>query len=103
MLPDLPEAPAEAARLTELRPTAVQDRVEADLALGGGPGRRTRLPGGRLPRRAGAPHRRHADPVRRAHRARCARGFPYRGHGRHGTAAGRPGGRAPLLLREYPA
>ncbi|MET7322457.1 BTAD domain-containing putative transcriptional regulator [Streptomyces sp. NPDC005549] len=35
-LPDLPEAPAEAARLTELRLTAVQDRVEADLALGGG-------------------------------------------------------------------
>ncbi|MEU4984067.1 BTAD domain-containing putative transcriptional regulator [Streptomyces sp. NPDC021969] len=36
-LPDLPEAPAEAARLTELRLTAVQDRIEADLALGGGP------------------------------------------------------------------
>ncbi|WP_399889494.1 ATP-binding protein [Streptomyces sp. BBFR51] len=36
-LPDLPLAPAEAARLTELRLTAVQDRVEADLALGGGP------------------------------------------------------------------
>ncbi|MFD7064912.1 BTAD domain-containing putative transcriptional regulator [Streptomyces sp. NPDC059906] len=36
-LPDLPEVPAAAARLTELRLTAVQDRVEADLALGGGP------------------------------------------------------------------
>ncbi|WP_217162248.1 BTAD domain-containing putative transcriptional regulator [Streptomyces sp. AC512_CC834] len=36
-LPDLPHVPAEAARLTELRLTAVQDRVEADLALGGGP------------------------------------------------------------------
>ncbi|WP_159330361.1 ATP-binding protein [Streptomyces tendae] len=36
-LPDLPEVPAEAARLTELRLTAVQDRIEADLALGGGP------------------------------------------------------------------
>lgn len=36
-LPDLPQAPSEAARLTELRLTAVQDRVEADLALGGGP------------------------------------------------------------------
>ncbi|MCV2462980.1 tetratricopeptide repeat protein [Streptomyces sp. ICN988] len=36
-LPDLPRAPAEADRLTELRLTAVQDRVEADLALGGGP------------------------------------------------------------------
>lgn len=36
-LPDLPAAPAEAIRLTELRLTAVQDRVEADLALGGGP------------------------------------------------------------------
>ncbi|WP_399943167.1 ATP-binding protein [Streptomyces sp. BBFR25] len=35
-LPDLPEAPAETARLTELRLTAVQDRVEAELALGGG-------------------------------------------------------------------
>ncbi|MFG3126203.1 ATP-binding protein [Streptomyces tendae] len=36
-LPDLPEVPTEAARLTELRLTAVQDRIEADLALGGGP------------------------------------------------------------------
>ncbi|MEU5743193.1 BTAD domain-containing putative transcriptional regulator [Streptomyces tendae] len=36
-LPDLPEVPAEAARLTELRLTAVQDRIEADLALGAGP------------------------------------------------------------------
>ncbi|GHB65150.1 SARP family transcriptional regulator [Streptomyces viridiviolaceus] len=36
-LPDLPGAPAEAARLTELRLAAVQDRIEADLALGGGP------------------------------------------------------------------
>ncbi|MFD5648575.1 BTAD domain-containing putative transcriptional regulator [Streptomyces sp. NPDC127039] len=36
-LPDLPEVPAAAARLTELRLTAVQDRIEADLALGGGP------------------------------------------------------------------
>ncbi|MFC8086644.1 ATP-binding protein [Streptomyces sp. NPDC057340] len=35
-LPDLPEAPAEAARLSELRLTAVQDRIEADLALGAG-------------------------------------------------------------------
>ncbi|MFL9659445.1 ATP-binding protein [Streptomyces sp. PB17] len=36
-LPDLPEVPAEADRLTELRLTAVQDRIEADLALGAGP------------------------------------------------------------------
>ncbi|MYX45198.1 AfsR/SARP family transcriptional regulator, partial [Streptomyces sp. SID89] len=36
-LPDLPDAHAETARLAELRLTAVQDRVEADLALGGGP------------------------------------------------------------------
>lgn len=36
-LPDLPGASAEAARLTELRLAAVQDRIEADLALGGGP------------------------------------------------------------------
>ncbi|WP_282089795.1 ATP-binding protein [Streptomyces tendae] len=36
-LPDLPEVPAEADRLTELRLTAVQDRIEADLALGVGP------------------------------------------------------------------
>ncbi|MGX1510949.1 ATP-binding protein [Streptomyces collinus] len=36
-LPDLPEVPAEAARLTELRLTAVRDRIEADLALGAGP------------------------------------------------------------------
>lgn len=35
-LPDPPRAPAEADRLTELRLTAVQDRVEADLALGSG-------------------------------------------------------------------
>ncbi|MFK0154561.1 BTAD domain-containing putative transcriptional regulator [Streptomyces sp. NPDC090493] len=35
-LPDLPDAGAEAARLDELRLAAVQDRVEADLALGGG-------------------------------------------------------------------
>ncbi|MFJ3777609.1 AfsR/SARP family transcriptional regulator [Streptomyces sp. NPDC090075] len=35
-LPDLPEASAEAARLDELRTAAVQDRIEADLALGGG-------------------------------------------------------------------
>ncbi|GAA5068059.1 BTAD domain-containing putative transcriptional regulator [Streptomyces similanensis] len=35
-LPDLPDAHAETARLAELRLTAVQDRVEADLALGGG-------------------------------------------------------------------
>ncbi|MGV9348045.1 BTAD domain-containing putative transcriptional regulator [Streptomyces spiralis] len=39
-LPDLPDADAHAAvaRLEELRLAAVQDRVEADLALGGGPG-----------------------------------------------------------------
>ncbi|MEU0968570.1 BTAD domain-containing putative transcriptional regulator [Streptomyces sp. NPDC005917] len=37
-LPDLPDAHAEAARLEELRLAAVQDRIEADLALGGGPG-----------------------------------------------------------------
>ncbi|MEU1179793.1 BTAD domain-containing putative transcriptional regulator [Streptomyces sp. NPDC005820] len=36
-LPDLPDAHAERARVEELRLTAVQDRVEADLALGGGP------------------------------------------------------------------
>ncbi|NUQ96322.1 MAG: tetratricopeptide repeat protein [Streptomyces sp.] len=36
-LPDLPDAHAEAARLEELRLAAVQDRIEADLALGGGP------------------------------------------------------------------
>lgn len=36
-LPDLPDAHAETARLEELRLAAVQDRVEADLALGGGP------------------------------------------------------------------
>ncbi|MEU3287095.1 BTAD domain-containing putative transcriptional regulator [Streptomyces longwoodensis] len=36
-LPDLPDAHAERARLTELRLAAVQDRIEADLALGGGP------------------------------------------------------------------
>ncbi|MFI1034952.1 ATP-binding protein [Streptomyces sp. NPDC020951] len=36
-LPDLPDAHAERARLDELRLTAVQDRVEADLGLGGGP------------------------------------------------------------------
>ncbi|WP_217547495.1 BTAD domain-containing putative transcriptional regulator [Streptomyces sp. GbtcB6] len=35
-LPDLPDAQAEAARLEELRLAAVQDRIEADLALGGG-------------------------------------------------------------------
>ncbi|MGW3131235.1 AfsR/SARP family transcriptional regulator [Streptomyces sp. NPDC001123] len=35
-LPDLPDAEAEAARLEELRLAAVQDRIEADLALGGG-------------------------------------------------------------------
>ncbi|MCG7207039.1 BTAD domain-containing putative transcriptional regulator [Streptomyces arenae] len=35
-LPDLPDAPAEAARLEELRLAAVQDRIEAELALGGG-------------------------------------------------------------------
>ncbi|MGW1214683.1 BTAD domain-containing putative transcriptional regulator [Streptomyces sp. NPDC002499] len=36
-LADLPDAHAEAARLEELRLAAVQDRIEADLALGGGP------------------------------------------------------------------
>ncbi|MFF4504016.1 ATP-binding protein [Streptomyces sp. NPDC001401] len=36
-LPDLPDAHAEAARLEELRLAAVQDRIEADLALGGSP------------------------------------------------------------------
>ncbi|MFF4256086.1 BTAD domain-containing putative transcriptional regulator [Streptomyces sp. NPDC001663] len=36
-LPDLPDAHAETARLEELRLAAVQDRIEADLALGGGP------------------------------------------------------------------
>ncbi|MGW1783544.1 ATP-binding protein [Streptomyces sp. NPDC002143] len=36
-LPDLPDAHAERARLEELRLAAVQDRVEADLGLGGGP------------------------------------------------------------------
>ncbi|MFF4804525.1 ATP-binding protein [Streptomyces sp. NPDC001351] len=36
-LPDLPDAHAEAARLEELRLAAVQDRIDADLALGGGP------------------------------------------------------------------
>jgi predicted ATPase/DNA-binding SARP family transcriptional activator len=36
-LPDLPDAHAERARLDDLRLAAVQDRVEADLALGGGP------------------------------------------------------------------
>ncbi|MCD9876688.1 BTAD domain-containing putative transcriptional regulator [Streptomyces guryensis] len=36
-LPDLPDAHAEAARLDEIRLAAVQDRIEADLALGGGP------------------------------------------------------------------
>ncbi|MDF3149234.1 BTAD domain-containing putative transcriptional regulator, partial [Streptomyces sp. T21Q-yed] len=35
-LPDLPDAHAERTRLEELRLAAVQDRVEADLALGGG-------------------------------------------------------------------
>ncbi|WP_089098529.1 ATP-binding protein [Streptomyces hyaluromycini] len=35
-LPDLPDAQAEAARLEVLRLAAVQDRIEADLALGGG-------------------------------------------------------------------
>ncbi|WP_369172609.1 BTAD domain-containing putative transcriptional regulator [Streptomyces sp. R28] len=35
-LPDLPDAQAERTRLEELRLAAVQDRVEADLALGGG-------------------------------------------------------------------
>lgn len=37
-LPDLPDAHAERTRLDELRLAAVQDRVDADLALGGGPG-----------------------------------------------------------------
>ncbi|MER5528452.1 BTAD domain-containing putative transcriptional regulator [Streptomyces sp. NPDC002677] len=37
-LPDLPDAHAEAARLEELRLAAVQDRIEADLALGEGSG-----------------------------------------------------------------
>lgn len=37
-LPDLPDAHAEAARFEELRLAAVQNRVEAELALGGGPG-----------------------------------------------------------------
>ncbi|WP_406442112.1 tetratricopeptide repeat protein [Streptomyces sp. NBC_01613] len=36
-LPDLPDTHAEAARLEELRLAAVQDRIEADLGLGGGP------------------------------------------------------------------
>ncbi|MEV5310293.1 BTAD domain-containing putative transcriptional regulator [Streptomyces sp. NPDC052610] len=36
-LPDLPDARAEATRLEELRLAAVGDRIEADLALGGGP------------------------------------------------------------------
>lgn len=36
-LPDLPSAHAEVARLEELRLAAVQDRIEADLRLGGGP------------------------------------------------------------------
>ncbi|MEU6145264.1 BTAD domain-containing putative transcriptional regulator [Streptomyces sp. NPDC047081] len=35
-LPDLPDAHAEAARFEELRLAAVQNRVEAELALGGG-------------------------------------------------------------------
>ncbi|MFD4503866.1 ATP-binding protein [Streptomyces sp. NPDC058457] len=35
-LPDLPDAQAEAGRLEELRLAAVQDRIEADLSLGGG-------------------------------------------------------------------
>ncbi|MFF9281055.1 BTAD domain-containing putative transcriptional regulator [Streptomyces griseosporeus] len=35
-LPDLPDAHAERAHLEELRRAAVQDRIEADLALGGG-------------------------------------------------------------------
>ncbi|MFE7860078.1 BTAD domain-containing putative transcriptional regulator [Streptomyces sp. NPDC057403] len=37
-LADLPDARAEAARLEELRLFAAQDRIEAELALGGGPG-----------------------------------------------------------------
>ncbi|WP_327318101.1 ATP-binding protein [Streptomyces sp. NBC_01235] len=36
-LPDLPDAHAERTRLDELRLAATQDRVEADLGLGGGP------------------------------------------------------------------
>ncbi|WP_374116584.1 AfsR/SARP family transcriptional regulator [Streptomyces gilvus] len=36
-LPDLPSAHAERARFDELRLAAVQDRIEADLGLGGGP------------------------------------------------------------------
>ncbi|MEI5528260.1 BTAD domain-containing putative transcriptional regulator [Streptomyces brasiliscabiei] len=36
-LPDLPDAYAEGARLDGLRLAAVQDRIEADLVLGGGP------------------------------------------------------------------
>ncbi|MBZ3904034.1 BTAD domain-containing putative transcriptional regulator [Streptomyces griseiscabiei] len=36
-LPDLPDAYAEVARLDELQLAAVQDRIEADLVLGGGP------------------------------------------------------------------
>lgn len=36
-LPDLPDAHGERARLSELRLTAVQDRIDAELALGGGP------------------------------------------------------------------
>ncbi|MFF0968332.1 BTAD domain-containing putative transcriptional regulator [Streptomyces sp. NPDC003703] len=35
-LPDLPDAHAETARLEELRAAAAQDRIEAELALGGG-------------------------------------------------------------------
>ncbi|MGI5458259.1 BTAD domain-containing putative transcriptional regulator [Streptomyces sp. CA-249302] len=35
-LPDLPDAHAEATKLAELRLAAVQDRIEADLGLGGG-------------------------------------------------------------------
>ncbi|GGY86831.1 BTAD domain-containing putative transcriptional regulator [Streptomyces poonensis] len=37
-LPDLPDARAERERLEELGLTAVQDRIDADLALGGGAG-----------------------------------------------------------------
>lgn len=36
-LPDLPDAQAERTRLDELRLAALQDRTDADLALGGGP------------------------------------------------------------------
>ncbi|QTE01144.1 BTAD domain-containing putative transcriptional regulator [Streptomyces cyanogenus] len=36
-LPDLPDAHADRARLDELRPAAVQDRIEAELGTGGGP------------------------------------------------------------------